>query len=81
LVIHHRIVSTQDGRQLHITEAGQLDGVPVLALHGTPSAGLLYVRWIEDAQARGIRLISYDRPGYGGSTRSDWPRAACSPGC
>jgi len=63
-----RIISTTDGRQLHLTEAGQPDGIPVLALHGTPSAGLLYGRWIEDALARGIRLISYDRPGYGGST-------------
>lgn len=63
-----RVISTHDGRQLHLREAGQPDGIPVLALHGTPSAGLLYERWIDDAQARGIRLLSYDRPGYGGST-------------
>ncbi len=62
------IIALKNGHQLHITEAGQPDGIPVLALHGTPSAGLLYSRWIEDAQERGIRLISYDRPGYGGST-------------
>ena len=24
--------------------------------------------WLEDAAQRGIRLVSYDRPGYGGST-------------
>ncbi|MEJ2305397.1 MAG: alpha/beta hydrolase, partial [Anaerolineales bacterium] len=29
---------------------------------------LLYRSWVEDAESRGIRLISYDRPGYGGST-------------
>lgn len=66
--VQDRVISTQDGRQLHLREAGQPDGIPVLALHGTPSAGLLYVRWIEDARARGIRLLSYDRPGYSGST-------------
>ena len=65
---HDRIIPTRDGRHLHVIEAGRPDGIPVLTLHGTPSAGLLYVRWIEDAQTRGIRLISYYRPGYGGST-------------
>lgn len=39
----------------------------VVMLHGSPGSGLLYGPWIEDAVARGIRLISYDRPGYGGS--------------
>ncbi|MDQ3811337.1 MAG: alpha/beta hydrolase [Chloroflexota bacterium] len=36
--------------------------------NGTPGSRLLFRRWIEDAEARGIRLIGYDRPGYGGST-------------
>jgi pimeloyl-ACP methyl ester carboxylesterase len=35
---------------------------------GTPGAGLLYHPWVKDAESRGIRLIGYDRPGYGGST-------------
>jgi len=28
----------------------------------------MYGPWLEDATQHGIRLISYDRPGYGGST-------------
>jgi hypothetical protein len=28
----------------------------------------LYGGWVADAQTKGIRLIGYDRPGYGGST-------------
>ena len=28
----------------------------------------LYGEWIADAEKKGIRLICYDRPGYGGST-------------
>ncbi|MBI4661871.1 MAG: alpha/beta hydrolase [Verrucomicrobia bacterium] len=35
---------------------------------GTPQSRLLYDLWVEDAQSRGIRLIGYERPGYGGST-------------
>jgi pimeloyl-ACP methyl ester carboxylesterase len=64
-----RTISTEGGRKIRILEAGQPDGVPVLVLRGTPHSRLLYDRWVEDAQSRGIRLIGYERPGYGGSTR------------
>jgi len=63
-----RTISTEDDCKLQITEAGQLDGIPVLVHNGTPGSRLLYRPWVKDAESRGIRLISYDRPGYGGST-------------
>lgn len=63
-----RIVSSEYGHQIHIIEAGQPDGVPVLVHRGTPDSAVLYHLWVEDARSRGIRLISYNRPGYGGST-------------
>ncbi len=61
-------ISTEDGRSLRIIEAGLCDGTPVLVHNGTPGSRLLYQPWVNDAEVRGIRLISYDRPGYGGST-------------
>jgi pimeloyl-ACP methyl ester carboxylesterase len=61
-------ISIENGREIRFIEAGQPDGVPVLVHHGTPGSRLLYRSWVEDAESRGIRLISYDRPGYGGST-------------
>lgn len=63
-----RVVRTADGRQLAVEEAGDRDGRPVLAHMGTPNSRRLYAPLVADAVARGIRLISYDRPGYGGST-------------
>ena len=36
---------------------------------GTPSSSMIYPRHLRDAEERGIHLFSYDRPGYGGSTR------------
>jgi len=63
-----RIIPTEDGRDLHIIEAGVLDGIPILVHNGTPGSRLLYDPWIADAERRGIHLISYERPGYGGST-------------
>jgi pimeloyl-ACP methyl ester carboxylesterase len=57
------------GRTLRVLEDGDPRGVPVIAHHGTPGSRLLYEGWVEDAAERGIRLIAYDRPGYGGSDR------------
>jgi pimeloyl-ACP methyl ester carboxylesterase len=68
MIARDHAISTENGRKIRILEAGQPDGVPVLALRGTPHSRLLYDRWVEDAQSRGIRLICYERPGYGGST-------------
>ena len=64
--MEHRI-KTQDGRTLAVQEGGDPAGTPVLAHNGTPNSRQLYARHVADAGARGIRLISYDRPGYGES--------------
>lgn len=61
-------VRAKDGRELRIVEAGTADGLAVLVHNGTPMSRLLFRPCVEDAEQRGIRLISYDRPGYGGST-------------
>jgi pimeloyl-ACP methyl ester carboxylesterase len=57
-----------DGRTLRISEAGEPKGRPVFVLHTCPGSKLLYGPHVADAVRRGIRLISYDRAGYGGST-------------
>jgi pimeloyl-ACP methyl ester carboxylesterase len=61
-------VRTPDGRTLAVEDAGDPSGRPVMVHVGTPNSRHLYGRTVADATARGLRLISYDRPGYGGST-------------
>jgi pimeloyl-ACP methyl ester carboxylesterase len=61
-------VTLRDGRALHVYAEGDPDGCAVVVHHGTPSSGRLYGAHAEDARARGIRLIGYDRPGYGASS-------------
>ena len=61
-------VITGDGRTLKVLERGDAAGRPVLVHNGTPNSRLLYDDSVASAQQRGIRLISYDRPGYGGSS-------------
>jgi pimeloyl-ACP methyl ester carboxylesterase len=63
-----REVPGPGNRTLGVHEAGDPAGRPVLVHHGTPAHGALFAPWIEDAHARGIRLIGYDRPGYGVSS-------------
>ena len=67
-MIEH-VVHTPDGRRLQVLEDADPDGIPVLAHNGTPNCRRFPSPVIAKAAARGIRLISYDRPGYGGSTR------------
>ena len=71
-------ISTGDGRRLQILEQGASDGRPVLVHNGTPNARLLYGPAARLAEKQGIRLMSYDRPGYGGSDRDpDRSVASC----
>jgi pimeloyl-ACP methyl ester carboxylesterase len=63
-------VHTPDGGLLAVEDRGDPSGRPVLVHHGTPSSrkAAFYGAWVRDATERGLRLISYDRPGYGGSS-------------
>lgn len=61
-------VLTADGRTLCVESGGDPAGRPVLVHNGTPNSRLMMASWLRDAEQRGIHLISYDRPGYGGST-------------
>jgi pimeloyl-ACP methyl ester carboxylesterase len=66
-LVQARHVETADGRRLRAEMAG--DGRRVVLVQvGTPNAGVLYHGWVRDAAGRGLTLITYDRPGYGGSS-------------
>src|SRR3982074_3644650 len=61
-----------DGRTIHFYDAYTEGADPVLALvwhHGTPNIGAPPEPLFSAAEDKGIRWVSYDRPGYGGSTR------------
>ncbi len=60
-------VRLDDGRTLHAYDTGEGDLV-VFWHHGTPNTGAPPAPLFAESRALGIRWISYDRPGYGGST-------------
>jgi pimeloyl-ACP methyl ester carboxylesterase len=60
-----------DGRTVHVYDTGADDRDARLAVfwhHGTPNIGAPPVPLFPAADRLGIRWVSYDRPGYGGST-------------
>jgi pimeloyl-ACP methyl ester carboxylesterase len=62
------VIESADGRKLAVTDGGDPDGVPVLVHNGTPNSRLQYGPDVAVAREHGVRMITYDRPGYGEST-------------
>jgi len=62
-------IRAADGRSLTVYDAGDPDGRPIVFHHGTPASGKPFGPHVQHAQGHGVRLISYDRAGYGDSTR------------
>jgi pimeloyl-ACP methyl ester carboxylesterase len=59
-----------DGRTLHVydTAADESGRLPVVWHHGTPNLGAPPEPLFAAADRLGLRWVSFDRPGYGGST-------------
>ena len=69
-----RTVATTDGRKLEVLTAGIPGGYPWLWVPGTPSAAVDYPRLGDLATRLDLRLVTWSRPGYGGSTPRPLPR-------
>jgi pimeloyl-ACP methyl ester carboxylesterase len=67
--VEHRLTAP-DGRTIAVSEWGDPKGRPVITFHGTPGSRIGYWTLEPEIWARfGLRRISFDRPGYGESTR------------
>ena len=64
-----RLIEGPDSRRLAVAESGDPGGRPVVKFHGAPGALVHRMPNDVDVCAAGIRLITYDRPGYGDSDR------------
>ena len=68
MVIQQDVV-LDDGRVLRVHDTGPGSGrLAVLWHHGSPQTGALLPPLVEAAAERSVRLVSYGRPSYGGST-------------
>jgi pimeloyl-ACP methyl ester carboxylesterase len=58
-----------DGRRLEGWASASVSRAAVLMHVGTPSAGVPWAPWVAAADDRGLRYVTYSRPGYAGSGR------------
>jgi pimeloyl-ACP methyl ester carboxylesterase len=64
-----QLIHAEDGRALAVEHYGNPHGRPAFLLHGTPGSRLGPAPRGSVLYRLGIRLITYDRPGYGASHR------------
>jgi pimeloyl-ACP methyl ester carboxylesterase len=62
-------VRLPDGRHLDMRVSGPSGGLPLVFHHGTPGAATPVRALERAAHARGLRLVTTSRPGYGNSSR------------
>lgn len=63
-----RLITLPDDRVVSVWEGGDPDGTPVVFHHGTPSGRLQARLGAEAAVRQQVRLVSFNRPGYGESS-------------
>lgn len=72
-----RVVTGAAGEMIRVEEFGEPGGKPVLVHPGSPGSRRLFRPDAElAAREFGLRLLSYDRPGYGGRPRRSGRRIA-----
>lgn len=61
-------VTTPDGRAIEVWATGPVDGFTLVYHSGTPSAAAPWPLLDRVAQAQRVRVVTWSRPGYAGST-------------
>lgn len=78
LVVVERDVRLADGRIVRAYDTGltRQEGITIVWHHGSPQTGALLQPLLTAAASRNIRMLSYGRPGYGGSSGQPGRRVA-----
>jgi pimeloyl-ACP methyl ester carboxylesterase len=70
------VLRLPDDRLLQLWTGGAASGRAVLFFHGTPDSRLAAGSGAAAARRAGVRLVSFNRPGYGGSDPDDTSQAS-----
>jgi len=65
----HHVITGGGGCQLHLVEAGNPKGQPILFIHGFSQCSLTWSRQLDSDLARSYRLVAMDMRGHGTSER------------
>jgi pimeloyl-ACP methyl ester carboxylesterase len=69
-------VAAADGRLLDVEVSGPAEGATVVYHPGTPDSGTMFGPLVQAGAERGLRHVTYSRPGYARSTRQERRRVA-----
>jgi pimeloyl-ACP methyl ester carboxylesterase len=69
-------VRSADGRRVAVEVSGSRSGHPVFLMHGTPGSRIGPLPRSMVLHGLGVRLITFDRPGYGESERRQFRQVA-----
>ncbi len=69
-------IAASAGRQLRVLVAGPPAAIPLIFHNGTPFGLVAYEPMVTAAADRGLRMVLYERPGYGESTPQPGRRVA-----
>jgi pimeloyl-ACP methyl ester carboxylesterase len=70
------MVRSTDGRRVAVQMSGSPSGHPVFLMHGTPGSRIGPIPRSMVLHGLGVRLITFDRPGYGESDRQQFRQVA-----
>jgi pimeloyl-ACP methyl ester carboxylesterase len=65
-----QLLKLSDGRYAEYLVSGAKDGFPLVWIHGTPGAYLAIPSLATACEKKGIKLITFSRAGYAGSSRN-----------
>jgi len=65
---HWQTITTPDGRDLEVVSAGPADGRCLVWHSGTPSSAGIFAPALAETAKRGLRFVTFSRPGYATST-------------
>src|SRR5262245_54591424 len=60
-----QVLRLADGRRIGFAEYGDPEGLPVLAIHGTPGSRYMFALADRAARERRLRIVAPERAGYG----------------
>src|SRR3954452_502179 len=72
----YQLIRTPDGRDLDVLLSGAPAGPTVVYHSGTPTGSVPFAALDQPAAVRGLRVVTYSRPGYGDSTPQPGRRVA-----
>jgi DNA-binding CsgD family transcriptional regulator/pimeloyl-ACP methyl ester carboxylesterase len=73
LLSNTRVIARPTGGLVYLGDYGAKDGLPIVLFHGGLGSRRIVMNFLRDAARANLRIISIERPGFGGTDLRDEP--------